>query len=270
MCILFFNNKVKLNSVKDVMSTSVNKDVKLDTKISVPENFVGLIYYSDKFLFSLPSGDYKFQIDTFNKVIKRNHKKSIDGKHAGYDFNIHYINTSRQLIELDFKAITIFGQKITYHLKSVYEIESPQTFANEILLTCYKTTNKRTLRYIREWFKDFAHDNFRKKINPGQDVYDQINEKANKYFKRYGIKICDMQIFKTNPNLTIEENLKYANNTNLTQNNENSDNRINSVENFSKQDDKYCPNCQSKIYPNSDYCHICGYKFTKEFIYKNH
>lgn len=261
MCIFKFNNKIKLNSLTDIMTTSVNKAIKLDTKISIPENFVGLIYYSDKYLFSLPTGDYKFQVDTFNKVIKSNKKKFKENEKPSYNFLLHYINLSRQIIELDFSAIASFKQKVNYHLKAVYEITNPQEFASEMLITWYKTTNKRTYRILRGWFKEFAIENFRKKLKQNQNVENQILDNANKYFKRYGINICDIKIAKSGETIMLEEILPADKNPSVYP-------ETKPISDVQIQE-RFCPNCQSKVYQNADYCHACGYQFVKDFSFKN-
>lgn len=261
MCIFRFNNKIKLNSLTDIMTTSVNKGVKLDTKISIPENFIGLFYYSDKYLFSLPSGDYKFQVDTFYKVIKSNKKKFKANEKPSYNFLLHYINLSRQIIELDFTSLASFKQKVNCHLKAVYEITNPQEFASEMLVTWYKTTNKRTFRILRGWFKEFAIENFRKKLKQNQNVESQILDNANKYFKRYGISICDIKIAKSGETVRLEETIPIENH------------QIEYSEKKPIMDmqirERFCPNCQSKTHQNADYCHVCGYQFVKDFSFKN-
>lgn len=264
MCIFRFNNKIKLETLDDIMSTSINKGVKLGTKITIPQNFIGLFYYSDKYLFSLPSGEYNFQLDTFNKVIKSNRKKFNKNEKPSYDFLIHYTNLSRQKIDLDFFVTSNFKQKIKYNLKAVYEISSPQEFASEMLITWYKTTSKRTLKILNSWFKNFAIENFRKKIKQDKNLNNQILENANKYFKNYGITICDIKLTKTQENLTIEENIP------TTQNREekvfiNNNSQAKNSPNYPQPKKLFCPNCQSKVYQNSDYCHICGYRFIKTF-----
>lgn len=252
MCIILFNKKIKLNQLDDVMSTKVNKNIKGETKISIPDNFVALVYYKDCYLFSLNTGEYKLESDDFKKVIKRNERKNRKRKKSLYSFNIHYINITSQSLVLEFKSITSFKNKKKYYLNASYYISNPKSFANELLITWYKTTNNRTIAYINSWFKEFFENAFRKRDKISFSNNELLREYANKYFKKFGITIQSISIspeqtktFTTEqPNVIKEVNLNQENYT------------INKVEPKSY----YCNKCQAKIISNSAFCVRCGEK----------
>lgn len=256
MCIFFKNKKIELVNSQDIMTTLVNKNIKLDTKISIPNNFIGLIYYGDKYLFSLPANEYKFQGDRFYKVIEKNARRNKKIKKPTYNFNLHYVNVSTQKIETTLNTATIFKEVETYTTCAVYKISNPQLFAKEILATWYKTTNKRTQKIIMQMFKDFSIKFLRRKLKKNSQLTEQLSDSANKYFKQYGIDICSIEI--KNINLPQSNFFTQAEqDAPLMQKSFTPDNNI-------KNDSAtYCPNCQSKIIEGADFCHKCGYRFTK-------
>ena len=282
MCFWWTNNKIKLNNNLDIMSTVVNKNVKLDTKIDVPTNFVGLIYYNDKYLFTLQSGEYKFQGDTFYKVVEKNERRNRNIKKPSFNFNIHYINISRQKIETSIYIQVAFKQKECYVMSCIYEIDNPTKFADEILATWYKTTNKRTEKLIKELFGEFCFEFLRKRLKKNIDISSQLQETASKHFKSFGIKICEIQLRKHSENNTAnffditdnQNDINSANHKNFYNNSNNQSygnadtfnqsltfpqKQNNTINNQTNK--KYCPNCQAEQIIDADYCSRCGYKF---------
>lgn len=282
MCFWWTNNKIKLNNNLDIMSTIVNKNVKLDTKIDVPTNFVGLIYYNDRYLFTLQAGEYKFQGDTFYKVVEKNERRNKNVKKPSFNFNIHYVNISRQKIETSINIQVAFKQKECFVMSCIYEIDNPTKFADEILTTWYKTTNKRTEKLVKELFGEFCFEFLRKRLKKNVDISSQLQETASKHFKSFGIKVCEIHLQKYSDsnasnffgdtknqndiNDTASKN--YFNNSDNQNNNYTSDpsslpynfvpNQNDVGNNRSK---KYCPNCQAEKIEGADFCHKCGYKF---------
>ena len=261
MCFLFFKKKVKLDNPQDLMSTVVNKNIKLDTKIVIPSNFVGLIYYSDKYLFSLKQGEYKFQGDLFYKVVEKNRKRNKDNDKPTYNFNLHFVNLSRQNIELSLKYFISFKQKENINLKAVYEIEKPELFAKEILLTWYKTHNKRTLKIVTDLFKEFCYKAVKKKLSSKTDYNSQLTQLAQKYFSQYGIKICQISFNKQANNTNNFFNTMEQVNTTPEPKHE----IVNTNPELFKINKNYCPNCQSEMIDGADFCHKCGYRFINKY-----
>ena len=255
------------------MSTVVNKNVKLDTKIDVPNNFVGLVYYTDRYLFTLQAGEYKFQGDTFYKVVEKNAKRNKDIKKPTYNFNLHYVNISRQKIETSIYIQATFKQKECYVLSCVYEIDSPTKFADEILTTWYKTTNKRTEKLVKEMFGEFCFEFLRKRLKKNLDIYSQLKESADKHFKNFGIKICEISLQKHNENNsnffdnfaqnTTNSNTQNSRENNLSEDISNDASTFNQLTSLptSEKAKQYCPNCQAKKIEGADFCHKCGYRF---------
>lgn len=254
----FKSKKINLQNLNDTMSSVVNKKIKFDTKIEIPQNFVGLFYYKDKYIMSLNSGEYKFQGDLFYKLVEKNRKHNQDlNKQPKFDFNLHYVSTNNQNIKITMKKFVGFSKRITYSLNANYNIFDSKTFASHILLTWYKTTNDRTLSIINCWFKEFLEYCNSKKYK----INGSLEENANKYFKKYGIIINNIKINSDNK---IENNFfnnsadpptsetifqQQLQNTNL---------------NISVDHDRYCPNCQSKLIEGSLFCHKCGYYNNKK------
>lgn len=277
MCFWWTNNKIKLNNNLDIMSTIVNKNVKLDTKISVPNNFVGLVYYNDRYLFTLQEGEYKFQGDTFYKVVEKNARRNKNIKKPSYIFNLHYVNISRQKIETSINIQVAFKHKECFVLSCIYEINSPTKFADEILTTWYKTTNKRTEKIVKELFGEFCFEFLRKRLKKNIDLNSQLKVTAQKHFKNYGINICEINLTKYNENGKVVNFFEDNSNSHVPYINPNSNNNSNQIESNetrpsipSLQQDgfstlttvkKYCPNCQAERIEDADFCHKCGYRF---------
>lgn len=215
MCIFKFNKLVKVNSNQDIMSSLINKNMKLDTTIDVEYNFIGLVYFRDKFILTLPTGSYKLTDGIFHDIISKNEHKNRNNKKKLIDFNIHYINIAPQTIETQFSMLASFKHKTNYSLKAEYVISSPKIFAKELLTTWYRTTSNRTNRYIKSWFKDFSIYVARKKFKSKLNFDTQLKGYATRYFKKYGITIQEISL----------TNLE--NNTIKVMNNENSSTSIN-------------------------------------------
>ncbi len=255
MCFWWYNKKIELSDSSDIMTTAVNKNVKLDTMIDVPNNFVGLVYYSDKYLFTLHSGEHKFQGDTFYKVVEKNARRNKQYKKPLYNFNIHYINMSRQKIDTSIFVKATFKQKEQYNLSAVYEIQDAKKFADEILLTWYKTTNKRTLRIVNSLFAEFAYSFLRKKLKDDKPLSEQLHTFAEKHFKPYGIAICEISLTKLGENVSM-----FFDTTTPFIDNQSKPVEPNNLPQIEPAK-KYCPNCQSAIIDGADFCHKCGYRF---------
>lgn len=265
MCFLIFNKKIKLNNTTDIMSSIVNKNVKLETVINIPNDYVGLIFYRDKYIITLPAGNHKLQGDTFFELFEKNKRKNKNAKTPTYNFNIHYISTSRHNIEFTFTHLSSFKQKEEYFFTTLYEIENPRAFAKELLTTWYKTTNNRTLSYIKSWFKDFCYYVMEKKFDNDKSFHLQLLTLANKYFKKYGLNIIDIKL-KINSENQVKESFKEVN----KEENLNSPKLyINSPQNLIDKSEKYCSNCQSRINLGSDFCSNCGYKLTNLISFNN-
>ncbi|MBQ8430949.1 MAG: zinc ribbon domain-containing protein [Clostridia bacterium] len=248
----FKSKKINLKNLNDIMSSTIHKNIKFDTKIEIPENFIGLFYYKDKFILSLNSGEYKFQGDLFYKIVEKNRKHNQDpNKQPKFNFNLHYISLQNQEIEFSIKKFVSFSKRLEYTIKANYRICENKNFANEILLTWFKTTNERTLSYINNWFKDFLDYYLSKKYKAEGNV----EETANKYFKKYGIIINKIEI-KSNNN--IENNF-----FNHTIDNSQCEQLPTQQINYKKLDvsssEHFCSNCQCKLIEGSIFCHKCGY-----------
>lgn len=253
MCILFFNNKIKLDKLTDVMSSKINKNVKPDTKIIIPENFIGLIYYKDCYLNSLQSGEYKLNESNFPKVIKKNERRNRKRKKENYNFNIHFINTNTLSISFEFKAITSFKQKSKYFLTATYSISNPKTFANELLITWYKTTNNRTLSYIKSWFKDFS-SYLIKKLDASHISNDEyLKDFSNKFFKKYGIYINSISLNTNKSNF-------FTTNSSTQKQEIQEQSYITHIQEKPTTNEIFCPKCQAKIINGSKFCVRCGEK----------
>jgi len=264
MCILLFNNKIKLDKLTDVMSTKVNKNVKLDTKISIPEGYVGLIYYKDHYLYTIESGEYKLNNKNFEKLIIKNERRNKKSKRKNYNFNLHFINTKELNISFEFKVITSFKQKSKYLLTSTYAITNPKAFASELLTTWYKTTNNRTNSYITSWFKELADIILRKFDKTSISNNDFLKEYANKFFKKYGVTVNSISLSTDNssfftPRTTTKEELKDNIDTPIIQPN---DNTVYFNNDIIKQRYNYCHKCQAKIIDGSVFCLKCGERIT--------
>ena len=269
MCI-FFKNKIKIANNTDIMSSTIIKNAKLDSKIEIPEGFIGLIYYYEKHLFSLPEGSYKLNDENFLLVRDKNAKRNQKKKNQNFNFNIHYVTTNDSDIEISCKKQTKLSPKQTYILRANFSISNSSTFASTLLANWYKTNNARTNKYVTIFFQEFFEYILRKNLTTNCD---QLYNTANKYFKKYGIKINCISLSNENNNSFFNQslnNLVDANNSNLpyNQNINNGTSPQNTLQNNAKQLDfnlpkienkvKYCPKCQSKQIEGSPYCHICG------------
>lgn len=257
MCFWWSNKKIQLDNSSVIMTTAVNKNVKLDTMIDVPNNFVGLVYYSDRYLFTLHSGEHKFQGDTFYKVVEKNKRRNKNYKKPLYNFNIHYINMSRQKIDTSIFVKATFKQKEQYNLSAVYEIDDAKKFADEILLTWYKTTDKRTAKIVKSLFDEFAFNFLRKRLKEGKSMDEQLLSFAEKYFRSYGIAIREISLTKSGEmsSAFFDTTTPYIENSPTS----NFDTPTTTPQIDLPQ--KYCPNCQSAVIEGADFCHKCGYKF---------
>ena len=257
MCILFFNNKIKLDKLTDIMSSKINKNIKMDTKISIPEEFVGLVYYKDIFLFTLDSGEYKLDKKEFDKVISKNLRRNKNKKKPNFNFNVHYVTKKELSISYDFKAITSFKQKDKYKITCYYSITNPKLFANELLITWYKTTNTRTIAYINSWFKEFSEYFVRKfdKSRLSDNMF--LKEFANKFFKKYGVTIHSISISNNKSNFfeTVPTQQKQITNQTIAS-------KIKTL----NPSDRYCHKCQAKVVQCSAFCVRCGEKINTNEI----
>lgn len=256
MCIFKFNKSIKPTDTKDIMTSVVNKRLKLDTKIVVPENFVGLIFYREKYLQTLQSGEYKLQGDIFSKVFEKNLKRNKKSKKPLFDFIIHYVNTSRQKFQVECKKILAFKQVRTYNLNCVYEIENPRQFASHLLVSWFKTTNARTLKYIDGWFHEFMAKILSKKMNNLSELNSKVFDMGVQYFKKYGINIVSMNLTSDGNAPIGEEKIKiYSEDISF-----NSEPKIPAKkEAESDSFERFCPRCQSAIKLDVDFCPYCGY-----------
>lgn len=252
MCILFFNSKIKLDKLTDIMTTKVNKNIKLDTKISVPNGYIALVYYKDHYLYTLETGEYKLDIKQFEKLINKNSKRNKKKKKPTLNFNLHYITKKELNISFDFKAITSIKEKSKYSLNACYTISNPKVFAKELLITWYKTTNSRTISYIHSWFKDLSEYILRKYTKLTLSNNENLKEFSNKYFKKYGITLNSINL-SSNKTIFFEPI-----NTQKIEEKQSIDNTFNTAP--KKSNDTYCPKCQAKLIQGSVFCVRCGQK----------
>lgn len=254
MCILF-KKKIKLEKNTDIMSSKINKNIKEDTKIIIPENYVGIFYYKDKFLFSLNTGEYKLTDPALNKILDKNLKRNKKNKKPNYNFNVHFVNIKELNFNMELKALTSLKEKAQYSFSANYTINNPEKFATELLTTWYKTTNKRTINYINNWFKEFC--NLALKKHHKQALNNAfLTDKANSYFKKYGIKINQATLTNASSNFfAVQENIV---NNKLTNKNEQ---QINIG--------KFCPHCQYKILDGAEFCLNCGKKLKENNLLNN-
>lgn len=259
MCIIFFNKKIKLDKLTDIMSTKVVKNIKMDTKISIPNDFVALIYYKDCYLFSLDSGEYKFDKNTFGKVIEKNKRRNRNIKKPTFNFNLHFISTKDFNINMQFKAINSFKDKNKYSLSANYSILNPLAFSKEILITWYKTTNNRTLSYIKDWFKEFSEYLVRKYDKVNLNNSQMLLTFSNRFFKKLGISINNIRVSSNKSTFFEPINTPITN-----EKVENNNVSFNSQSN----NEKYCPKCQAKLIQGSAYCVRCGHSLQNQISFK--
>ena len=262
MCSLFFKNKIMLDNLTDIMSTRINKNIKLDTKIFIPDDFVGLVYYKDCFLFSLESGEYKLDKKTFEKVIEKNKKRNRNIKKPTYNFNLHYVSTKDLNISMQFNAVMSFKDKSKYNLIANYSISNPLVFSKELLTTWYKTTNKRTISYIHSWFKEFSEYLVKKYDKTQLNNTENLTNFANKFFKKYGITINTIKV--SNNKSSFFEPLNTQPKSEKIETNNIS---FNSFQQNSNE--HYCPRCQAKLIQGSIYCVRCGEKLKNSLMFKD-
>lgn len=269
-----FNKKIKLKNTDEIMTTLINKNVKLETKIEIPDNYVGLVYYHDYFQFSLPAGTHTMHKDSFYQIVKKNEKKNKASKKPTFNFNIHYVSLNDMEMEIAYQKKNKSRQKVNCVLAIKFKIDQAETFAKEILATSYRTTTDRTSRYLHDWFKQFASKVNFKNITDKQ----KLIQSATKFFKNYGISILDVslktdainRLYSDNSNDNSHENMEIAsfsssNNTsslNDSQNNmlPNNSNNGSLPQNVVQQNVRFCPRCQSKLLDGSTYCLRCGFK----------
>ena len=263
-----FNKKIKIKSNNEIMTSLINKNVKLETKIEIPENYVGLVYFRDYYQFTLPSGTHTMHKDTFYKIVQKNERKNRKSKKPKFDFNIHYITESDLDIEISFKRKNENNEKVVYTLNMKYKIDNALKFAKEILTTSYHTTSQRTLNIIHEWVDEFCNHIFNKRLSI-QELSNKLKSYADKYFKHYGLNVIEIKLTGDNK-VRLYDNITGDISTPLFPNQESISNSTqqeipNSIQsqltfNTPIDNSKYCPRCQAKLLENAFYCLRCGHK----------
>jgi len=274
----FLNNKIKIANNTDIMSSTIITNAKLDTKIEIPEGFIGLIYYREKHLFSLPEGSYNLKDENFLLVRDKNAMHNRKKKKQLYNFIIHFVTTNDSDIEISCNRLTDYKQKSNYILKSNFSINNPKAFASILLTNWYKTNNKRTNSYVTNFFKEFFDYILKRKIYKSNEDLKLV---ANKYFKKYGVNINRISLNILNANTFIPQPLNEIEDANapLIQQtpteiieqkplifSENKQLVFNTPKLENK--DRFCPKCQSKQIDGSPYCHICGTKNNNNLLKK--
>jgi len=253
-----FKKNIEITNNNEIMTSLINKNVKPETKIVVPENYAGLVYFRDYYQFTLFAGEYTIHKDTFYQIVQKNEKKNRNRKKPRFDFNIHYISKANLPMEFTLKKKSSFKQKQEFNIKAVYKIEDEKKFAKEILATCYYTNSRRTFNIVYEWFLDFANKLLNKKLT--NNFESKLKEYADKYFKKYGLNIVEISmngLKSKNSFFDYSQQSNLENQTLITNKTQNPNFTTNIQENNSS---KYCPNCQSKVIENSPFCVHCGKK----------
>ena len=254
----WFKSKVELKNDKSIMSSFYSKGgVKLGSELVVPQNFKALIYYNEKLYYTLDAGKHK--VDNANMASLVDAHKKTKKKLKNIKLVCHYINTTKQNMELTLK-------KKTYTID--FYIDNVNKFADLMLLYSYKVDNDYVYHTLYGMFIELLtyHSYDYKKINKTSLIdYGIVIES----FVLDGKKAS---IFNNQNNTHHENNAKIqqpipqeiVQPTDKTQPIIESNQSINNTENLHTTSDTkqthICPNCNNVSKFNTAYCLKCGYK----------
>lgn len=241
-----FKQKVEIKSNIKFMQSVQNKSIKVGSSITVPENFLCLIYHNSKFYNCLEAGSYQLDEDLCPKLFKNQRR---NGKLKKLSLICHYINIAPSSFTFKYKK-----NEITVD----FEIISPRNFAEFILLYSYKTDDI----YAQECVKDCLVSYIKLLDNSNLQI-------LNNALEIYGIKLSGVSFLssatsiKQNTDLDLlptQQNKSYPT-SNLGSNTSTLSNQNSNLPTGTTNGNiTVCPNCKTQFKFSTTFCVRCGYK----------
>lgn len=267
----WFKNKHSLipDDIDEGIVSSNFCEVKLNSKIILPENVVCFVTYKDKLYLTLSTGEYEFNTATIPEIYKKQAKNEklkkllldlffVNLKEFNYDFSLNEkIKINRDEAHLKFDIL------------SKYKVKNPNEIFKYIQNEFEIPTSKDSNDCIDYLIKDITEKQINKTkfTEPTLSITqaEAISEKVKKEFLKIGIEITSFYISLTNKpsenpiekNIEmpkVEEQPKEIINTTFTL-------PIDQIEKKAYTEEttqKTCPNCGIKLIPNAMFCHRCG------------
>ena len=260
----WFKSKIELKDKGNIASSfHVAKGIKIGSEIMVPDNFECLIFYNEKYYFSLKNGKNKVDNNSFSPLIHKQNKK---GKLKNIKCVVHYVSKLEH--NLKFKA-----KKKIFSVN--FKISDSKKFLSLLLLYNFKINNEYTNAVLLDVFKELLSFNNYNST--------QITPESLQTFGIQIINFCEQtskkSIFKnTNQSTIIEQNDNEISQNTSVDNKEIAENNINETSNLipsqqNVQENELrletsqfptCPKCKSIAKFNTTYCLRCGYKLEQD------
>ncbi len=244
----FFKKKVELKNTNVLMdSVCHSKGLKVDSEITVPNNFECLIYYNSKYYTTLQSGKHKINATLLPNLFEKQSKKF--KKHKKISLIAHFINTSKQKLKISYKKQVFVTE---------FQISNTINFAEWILLYTYQTDNTYTYSCVKDLLCELL-------------ARFSTVEQINKISTHFGVELKYLEkentkssIFNENNTTSIFDAPKQQSSTlEYVDNSTPSTFDIPQPQPISKNSNKICPNCKSVIKFTTLYCLNCGFKLNE-------
>ena len=275
----WFKSKVNVlpNDIEKALMSSVFVEIKLGSKIVVPNNVVCFVSYKDKIYLTLKEGTYSLDENNINAlIIKQKRNKS---KIKTIKLDLFFVNKSVFNENSSFTInypINKQKTKVRFEYLLSLNIEDENKFKtlilSELALPDANSSKKVLFGYVDEFIYNFFLRKNLTSVNLPFEMSDNLKTKLTKFLLKLGVKLNKFELKLYPANSKINKNKLFFE-TLEANTNDSSNQKSNSVQvdNLTKtldradssnyNSDSFCPNCKIKRIKNSQFCHKCGYKF---------
>lgn len=268
-----FNNLLPPDANKSLMSANFCT-VKLNTKLTVPENMICYVCYKDKTYLELPAGTHFLNQENLKNLCKKQHlAKSL--KKVKVDLFFVNLSTFERQVKIKEKLlISRRLSRVELLVNFKIRVENADAFSKFILSEMSCPNASKTDGVVEGYFADFMHKFLlKKRFNSlvfEQDILNELTQKAQTFFEIGGVKLCNIQLeFSPQKQKFIQPNKQLKQDTaverktltqTVDQSNKNDYNISKSEKIINQEKKNICPNCKQNIVANSWFCHRCGFK----------
>lgn len=269
--------------LKKGLMSSTFCTIKLNEKLTIPENTVCLVCYKDKVYNELKSGTFTLSkellLDIYEKQAKRNRKLK------KLKLDLYFANTNTFEYKFNYVDKIPLNNKLTkliFDISFSVKIENVKTFYKFVVSDWASAdafhTEESLFDYIEEYLRKLYLKQKLTSTHIENDKLENLKNKLTKHLEKIGLNLINFNL-KLSPKTQIMVESHEKSNffdpieqETLKKSNEITENSIDQTENLvytnneinnTKQNqlENICPNCKSKIIVGSIYCHRCGHKF---------
>lgn len=286
-------NNLVPNDINDGLMTSNFCTIKIGSKIKIPDNVVGFVYFKDKMYLEMNSGEHILNEESLINLYKKQLGKKKSIKKLNLD--LFFVNLSRFEHNLNYKdkiPVNHKTTKLTFDVKITSNVTDAKSFLDTILITTANVNSRIAdeiyLSYIEEFLRNYFLKVELDDFALPEEMKSNIFNKLSKFLNKMGVSLHKLEI-NLSENTKLDKNssnkssffdfyreVKPKNeekqeNTvdqkeklNYTLNSRETQSAINEEKPEEKADKKesvaYCPRCQNKLIQGSKFCHRCGYQ----------